>query len=166
MHLIDPQLTDASNGFTINKTHPTIFGDIRGGVNWQFFTEVLLHVGALWLCSLQAEDRGNAFQHHSWFWYGRVGLQRPVSGNNNSAARVGGSVRNGREHQAQWVEAGTQSRYTFWATDIGSNIPDIDLCGTCPFCLAMRDGVAHGVLLWDSNGMDYRAWRYFLDVPG
>ncbi|KAL2610194.1 hypothetical protein R1flu_028767 [Riccia fluitans] len=44
--------------------------------------------------------------------------------------------------------------YTLWATDIGSNIPDIDLYGTYPFYLAMRDGVAHGVLLMNSNGMD------------
>ncbi|BBN19385.1 alpha-glucosidase [Marchantia polymorpha subsp. ruderalis] len=44
--------------------------------------------------------------------------------------------------------------YTLWATDIGSNIPDIDLYGTYPFYMDLRKGVAHGVLLLNSNGMD------------
>jgi alpha-D-xyloside xylohydrolase len=45
--------------------------------------------------------------------------------------------------------------YTLWATDIGSWIPDIDLYGTYPFVMDLRaGGVAHGVALLNSNGMD------------
>lgn len=46
-------------------------------------------------------------------------------------------------------------QYTMWATDIGSWNIDIDLYGTYPFLMDMRDGgLAHGVALMNSNGMD------------
>ncbi|CAM6090883.1 unnamed protein product [Calypogeia fissa] len=44
--------------------------------------------------------------------------------------------------------------YTLWATDIGSNIPDVDLYGAYPFYMEVKDSGAHGVLLLNSNGMD------------
>jgi alpha-D-xyloside xylohydrolase len=45
--------------------------------------------------------------------------------------------------------------HTLWATDIGSNIPDVDLYGAYPFYMEVKKGgVAHGVLLLNSNGMD------------
>jgi alpha-glucosidase (family GH31 glycosyl hydrolase) len=46
-------------------------------------------------------------------------------------------------------------QYTMWATDIGSWNIDIDLYGTFPFVMDVRDGgLAHGVELMNSNGMD------------
>jgi alpha-D-xyloside xylohydrolase len=46
-------------------------------------------------------------------------------------------------------------QYTLWATDIGSWNIDIDLYGTYPFVMDVRDGgKAHGVALMNSNGMD------------
>ncbi|KAG0568362.1 hypothetical protein KC19_6G014200 [Ceratodon purpureus] len=46
-------------------------------------------------------------------------------------------------------------QYTLWATDIGSFNTDIDLYGTYPFVMDVRDGgVTHGVALVNSNGMD------------
>jgi alpha-glucosidase (family GH31 glycosyl hydrolase) len=46
-------------------------------------------------------------------------------------------------------------QYTMWATDVGSWNIDIDLYGTFPFVMEMREGgLAHGVTLMNSNGMD------------
>jgi len=46
-------------------------------------------------------------------------------------------------------------QYTLWATDIGSWNIDIDLYGTFPFVMDVREeGLAHGVGLMNSNGMD------------
>lgn len=46
-------------------------------------------------------------------------------------------------------------QYTLWATDIGSWNIDIDLYGTYPFVMDVRDGgMAHGIALMNSNGMD------------
>ena len=45
--------------------------------------------------------------------------------------------------------------YTLWATDIGSWNIDIDLYGTYPFVMDVRDqGFSHGVALMNSNGID------------
>ncbi|KAJ7281242.1 hypothetical protein O6H91_10G102400 [Diphasiastrum complanatum] len=45
--------------------------------------------------------------------------------------------------------------YTLWATDIASANPNVDLYGSYPFYLDMRSGgLAHGVFLLNSNGMD------------
>lgn len=45
--------------------------------------------------------------------------------------------------------------YTLWATDIGSWNVDIPLYSTYPFFMEMRKGgLAHGVLLLSTNGMD------------
>jgi len=46
-------------------------------------------------------------------------------------------------------------QYTMWATDIGSWNIDIDLYGTFPFVMDVREGgLAHGAALVNSNGMD------------
>ena len=46
-------------------------------------------------------------------------------------------------------------QYTIWATDIGSWNIDIDLYGSFPFVMDVRDGgLAHGFALMNSNGMD------------
>lgn len=46
-------------------------------------------------------------------------------------------------------------QYTLWATDIGSWNIDIDLYGTFPFVMDVREGgLTHGVGLMNSNGMD------------
>lgn len=45
--------------------------------------------------------------------------------------------------------------YTLWATDTGSILTNVDLYGSYPFYLDVRDGGAsHGVLLLNSNGME------------
>lgn len=49
----------------------------------------------------------------------------------------------------------TNHTYTLWATDIGSINLDMDLYGSYPFYLDVREGgLSHGVLLLNSNGMD------------
>ena len=45
--------------------------------------------------------------------------------------------------------------YTLWATDTGSILVDVDLYGSYPFYLDVREGgLSHGVLLLNSNGME------------
>jgi hypothetical protein len=53
--------------------------------------------------------------------------------------------------------------YTLWATDIASYFVDIPLYSSYPFIMGLRKGgIAHGVLLMNSNGMDIRYEKRFI----
>ena len=53
--------------------------------------------------------------------------------------------------------------YTLWNSDISNLNTNLDLYGSHPFYLDVRlGGVAHGVLLLNSNGLDVRYGGYFL----
>ncbi|KAG0620155.1 hypothetical protein M758_4G193600 [Ceratodon purpureus] len=57
----------------------------------------------------------------------------------------------------------TNHTYTLWATDIGSINLDMDLYGSYPFYLDVREGgLSHGVLLLNSNGMEITYNKEFL----